>query len=66
MKKFIEPLLGSLGILIAGIITIPFAGYLSGVSIDAAAALKMSIYFFIGRFIWLYILRHFFSKERND
>jgi hypothetical protein len=61
MKNTAESLLGSIGILIAGYWTIPLIGYMSGVEIDGSAGLKMSIMFFIARFVWLYLLRRIFS-----
>lgn len=55
-----EPLIATLGILIAGFITIPFAADLSGNHIDTLGAIKMSFIFAAGRFIWLYLLRIYF------
>jgi hypothetical protein len=60
----LEPFIGSLGILVFGFISIPIVGHLSGAEIDLVSAVKMSFIFFIGRFIWLYILRQIFSKNR--
>ena len=63
-KNVLEPFLGSLGILLAGVFTIPFAGSISGVNIDYYQAIKMSVLFFIGRFLWLYFLRKVYDSNR--
>lgn len=62
MYKLYESVIGSLGILIFGFITIPFAASVSGAQVSQVAAIKMSLLFFVGRIIWLYILRLSFDK----
>jgi hypothetical protein len=58
-----EPLIGTLGILFAGIITIPFAASMSGAIISPLEALKMSVIFAVGRFVWLLSIRLYFSRH---
>ena len=64
-QKIKEPFIGSLGILIAGIITIPLAGSASGVDVNSYQALQMSFIFFVLRFFWLYILRNYFEGRNG-
>lgn len=66
MKKFIESFLGSFGILIAGVVTIPLAAKLSGAPvISTSSAISMSIMFFVARLIYLYLLRLIFSRHKE-
>ena len=61
--KALESFIGSAGILVVGLITIPLAGELSGVHIGGYEAMKMSLLFFTGRFFWLWLLRVIFEKH---
>lgn len=62
-KIILEPILGSLGILIAGFATIPLVGKLAGADISMSQGLVMGLVFFILRFFWLLVLRLTFSKK---
>lgn len=64
MRAF-ESFIGSLGILVAGFLTIPIVGKLAGVEMTATQGVEMSAFFFIGRFVWLYALRVFFSNKKE-
>lgn len=55
--RFLEALLGSIGIMAVGFLTIPLAGHIAGVDISMAQASKMSAAFFLGRLLWLWALR---------
>lgn len=66
VKRFLEPFIGSIGILFAGVLTIPFAGGIAGTSISYSQALTMGVVFFILRFAWLCLLRWYFSRSAND
>lgn len=59
--NWIEPLIGSLGIAIAGMFTIPLVGRMWNVSMTWKQGLGMSLTFFILRFIWLAFLRNEFA-----
>lgn len=59
----VEPLLGSLGILLAGSLTIPLAAHFVGADVSAAQGIEMGLIFFAGRFAWLSLLRLIFSKR---
>jgi hypothetical protein len=64
MKRLVlEPLLGSVGILIAGFLTIPLAAYFVGADISPEQGFEMGLIFFAGRFAWLALLRLIFSKK---
>jgi hypothetical protein len=65
MRAF-EAFIGSFGILLAGMFTIPFAAHLSGVQMNLMQGAQMSALFFIGRFIWLYIVRVVFSRIKKE
>jgi len=60
--KAIEAFIGTLGIAIVGWITIPLAAAVAGVEIATGQAVVMSAVFFVGRFLWLFGVRVFFSK----
>jgi len=62
-RLFVEPLLGSMGILLVGFVTIPLAAYFVGADISTAQGLEMGLIFFSGRFVWLLVLRLIFSKK---
>jgi len=62
-RLFGEPLIGSLGILLAGFVTIPLAAYFVGANVSSAQGLEMGLIFFVGRFVWLSVLRLIFSKR---
>jgi len=62
-RLLIEPLLGSLGILLAGFLTIPLAAYFVGADVSTAQGFEMGLIFFAGRFAWLALLRLIFSKK---
>ena len=59
----IEPFIGSLGILIFGVVSIQFAGSLVGVQMTSMQSFGMSLIFFVARFIWLAILRFYFGGK---
>lgn len=64
-KSFREALLGSVGIMVVGFITIPFAGSIAGANITLEQASKMSAVFFMGRLMWLWLLRHNYDRVEN-
>ncbi len=59
--KLLEAIVGSFGILLFGVISIPIVGALSGVPINLAQGAQMSAIFFVGRIFWLYAVRYFFN-----
>ncbi len=59
--KLLEAIVGSFGILLFGVISIPIVGALSGVAINLTQGAQMSAIFFVGRILWLYAVRRFFS-----
>ncbi len=61
--RFAESLIGSLGIMVFGWVSIPLVGYMAGVSITGSQGVKMSAYFFVLRLAWLYGLRLYFSGK---
>lgn len=65
MRAF-EAFIGSFGILVSGILTIPLAGGLVGVDVTMQQGAIMSALFFVGRFAWLYLVRVIFSKIKRD
>jgi uncharacterized membrane protein len=66
LRKLIEPLIGSLGIWAAGIVTLPFTSGLAGGSVTHAQALKMGGMLFVMRLVWLSVLRLFFARRQHD
>jgi len=56
----LEAFLGSMGILLVGMFTIPYVGGMYGVQISLHQGVYMSMTFFVLRFIWLYFLRKMF------
>jgi uncharacterized membrane protein len=65
LQKFIEPLIGSLGIWLAGIVTLPFTSSIAGATITPYQALKMGGILFVMRLIWLCILRLWFLRRNH-
>ena len=63
--RALEAFIGSFGILLAGIFTIPFVGGFAGVEMTSMQGLQMSLWFFFGRFLWLYVNRVFFSRMKR-
>jgi hypothetical protein len=61
-RLFLEPLLGSIGILLAGFLTIPLAAYFVGATVSAEQGFEMGLIFFVARFAWLSLLRLIFSR----
>lgn len=57
----LEATIGSFGMLLSGLITIPLAARAVGVKINIKQAVGMSAIFFVLRVIWLWIVRGFFS-----
>jgi hypothetical protein len=57
----LEAAVGSFGMLLSGLITIPLAARTVGVKINLKQAFGMSLIFFVLRVIWLWIVRGFFS-----
>lgn len=63
MKTLIESFVGSAGILVSGLVTIPLAAHLAGAEISIAASAKMSLLFFVGRWLWLGAVRYTFARR---
>ena len=63
--KFLEALIGSLGIMAFGWLSIPVVGHFAGVAITGYQAIAMSTYFFVFRLTWLYCLRLYFAKKHE-
>ena len=59
--KALEAFLGSMGILMVGMFTIPYVGKMYGAKITRRQGIYMSLTFFVLRFIWLYSLRLIFG-----
>jgi len=59
--KFAEALVGSMGIMLVGFLTIPLAGHVAGLRISSVQAFAMSWVFFILRLLWLLALRCYFE-----
>jgi hypothetical protein len=64
-KLFLEPFLGSLGILLVGVFTIKLVGSMAGVAMTYSQSMLMSLLFFIARFIWLLGLRILFEGVKR-
>jgi hypothetical protein len=60
--NLIESFVGSVGPLLAGVVTIPLTGLAAGVSIGYYEAAKMSLFLFAIRWVYLYAVRCYFSK----
>jgi hypothetical protein len=60
--KALEAFIANLGITLAGLITIPLAGWLAGVSISTNQNLGMNAFFFVLRFFWLFGVRTYFER----
>ena len=58
-----EALVGSAGILLAGFLTIPLAAHVSGAHVTVAQGVSMSVMFFFTRWIWLFLVRLWFSRS---
>lgn len=58
--KALEAFVGTFGIALVGWITIPLAASVAGVEMSTTQAVTMSAVFFVGRFLWLLAVRHFF------
>ena len=59
----IEALAGSTSILLFGFFTIPLAAAMSGATITTTQGIKMSLIFFVGRWLLLYVIRCIFKKK---
>ena len=57
-----EALLGSAGILLAGFLIIPLEASVVGAQISYVQGASISILFFFARWIWLFLLRMWFSR----
>lgn len=66
MKNVLEPFLGSIGITLVGIFSIPFVAKQAGVTVDSYQAFKMSLMFTVGRFLYLLALRCYFHKKNKS
>lgn len=64
--RALEAFIGSVGILAVGMLTIPLAVNLVGADISAQQGLGMGTIFFVGRFLWLYVVRLFFSRITKE
>ena len=58
----LEAFIGSLGILLFGMLSIPVVGHLFGVQISMEQGFYMGATFFVLRFAWLYLLRKLFHR----
>lgn len=58
-----ESLMGSAGILLSGIVTIPLAADAVGASVSMQQGASMSIIFFFGRWVYLFALRMWFQRK---
>lgn len=67
MNKLIvvESAIASLGIMLIGFLTIPFAASLVGEHISMESGAGMSVLFAIGRFGYLMVVRCIFEKVRD-
>lgn len=61
----LEALIGSAGILLAGLVTIPLTAWAVGASVNMAQGAGMSVLFFVGRFVWLALLRAWFERRKK-
>lgn len=61
-KNFLEPTIATIGILIVGQWTLPFAAQLAGATMSRAQGLEAGVYLAVARFVGLYLLRLIFSR----
>jgi len=59
----LEAFLGSMGILLVGMFSIPFVASIYGVEMSHTQGAQMSGTFFLLRWLWLYVLRRFFHAR---
>lgn len=64
-RAALEALLGSAGILLAGVVTIPAAAWAVGATINLQQGASMSVLFFFGRWIYLFALRMWFQAKED-
>jgi uncharacterized membrane protein len=57
---------GSVGILLAGVVTLPLAVHFAGGQLNAVQAAHASIILFFLRWVWLYLVRIFFQKRSGN
>lgn len=60
----LEAFVASLGILVAGFVTIPLAAWAVGAHVTTAQGAGMGALFFVARFAWLWLLRCYFERVR--
>jgi hypothetical protein len=59
-----EAAVGSAGLFVFGLVTIPLAGWVNGVDISMSQGAGMGVVFFGTRMIWLYMVRYFFRGRQ--
>jgi hypothetical protein len=57
-----EATVGSAGLFVFGLITIPLAGLVNGVIISFVQGFGMGSFFFCTRIVWLYLVRYCFKR----
>lgn len=62
--RFTEALIGSLGIMCFGWLSIPVAASMVGASVTVGQGFQMGLIFFAMRLAWLYALRCAFDRRR--